>query len=129
MSTKNLKIETKWTLSDNEDYSDPTWEYEPLVEELDPTTAELRTNLSVGTSAETLYLTNVYSAVSAFRLKNKDATNYLIFTYTSLSGTACTLWVNPGAELALSDIDPSVNPTMAANGAAILVDILLSGET
>jgi len=129
MSTKNLKIDEIWTLSDNDDYSDPTFEFEPAAEEYDPTTAELRTNISVGTSAETLYLLNVYTEVTIFKLKNKDATNYLVVTFTSLSGVACTLWVQPGAVLSLSDIDPSVNPTLAANGAAVLVDILIAGET
>lgn len=129
MSDRHVKIETKITWSKNADYSDGyTYEPEDPVE-LDDEAVEFVDGLEVGTSAETVMRTDRYSTMKLFYVKNKDASNYVTVAWTDLTATACTARIPAGQEMSIPGVNPATAPTLQANGAAVLVDIIMVGET
>jgi hypothetical protein len=131
MASRYFKTELRLTWGPNSDYSDPSRVYEPEVNPtLTPEAAECIDNLEIGTAAETLMRTDRYSTqITFFMVKNKDASNYVTVTWTDLSTTACVSRVYPGQILMLSAVNPGTAPTLQANGAAVLVDIVMCGES
>lgn len=129
MASKNVKVEVKITNSPNADYSDPAWVYEGVAYEMDPEAVEFINGLQIGTGAETLMRTDRYTSLLCFYVKNLDTSNYLTLVYTSTLGVSRSTKILAGADLLLSDVDPATSPTLQANGASVLCDIIMGGES
>lgn len=131
MADKYVKAEVKVTVSTSPDHSDPKWIYEaedPITEEVESTSRH--DEMEIGTSSESIENVGRYSAVNLFYVRNRDATNYVTITYkaASLAGTI-TDRIPAGRAIMLANLDPAQDVTLQANGAAVLVDIIIIGET
>jgi len=124
--TTYAKLSVRSVLSDNSDYSAPTYDSEVLEFTSSSDRAE-EIHMLIPLAGVTLYANADLTSIEHLVVYNEDATNFLTLIYEDAAATTQTLIVEAGGFVALSNVSATANITVAADTAACLARFFLVG--
>lgn len=114
-------------VSANSDYGDPYIKPPKWVEELTPDEGFFE-RIDAETGGVTIN-TSKLNSVTAFAVRNRDATNYVTLVHRSAGGSSTdqTIRIPAGGMYYTQDLTAATNPTLTANTATVQCEVFYMG--